>query len=66
MLDLPCKVLPGYVHDVGDGVLVLGRVAVLGQWVVCEVEVGVESYPYFVQGGEQVSNGAGLCLVGLV
>ena len=66
VLDLSCKVLPGYVHDVGDGVFVLGRVVVLGMWVVCEVEVRVESYPYLVQGCKQVTNWSRLCLVGLV
>ena len=48
VLDLSCKVLPWYVHDVGDGVFVFGGVVVLGMWVVCEVKVRVESYPYFV------------------
>ena len=30
VLDLPCQVLPWYVHDVEDVVVVLGRVVVLG------------------------------------
>ena len=66
VLDLSCKMLPWYVHDVDDDMFVFGGAAVLCVWVVCEVEVGIESNPYFVQGCEEVPDWSHVWLVGLV
>ena len=66
VLDLSSEMLPWYVHYVDDSVFVFGGAAVLCVWVVCKVEVGIKSNPYFVQGCEEVPDWSYLWLVGLV
>ena len=66
MFNLSTEVLPRDVEYVKDRLFVSVCSIGLGKWVVCEVEVIVELYPYVVEGCEQVSYGAHLQLVWLV
>ena len=66
MIDLSTEVLPGYAEYVEDYVFVSAFVVCLSKWVVCQVEVIVELYPYVVKGCEKMPYGTQLQLVRLV